>query len=96
MPDMQCGLAQDLKVYIMCVDAALNPLGLSIFVYTDGRLLSAGKAQIYYLFIAFKYDSRLSYKQGEFSHTPFDREHSSLIKHLSQCGPTALLCHVKP
>lgn len=84
MPDMQCGLAQDLKVYITCVDAALNPLGLGIFVYADGRLYSAGKAQIRYLFIAFKYDSRLSYK------------HSYLIKHLSQCGPTALLCHVKP
>lgn len=95
MPDMQCGLAQDLKVYITCVGAALNPLGLGIFVYADGRVYSAGKAQIYYLFIAFQYDSRLSYKQ-EFSHSPFDREHSSLIKHLSQCGPTALLCHVKP
>lgn len=41
-----CGLALALKVFIKCVEAALNPLALSSFVYADGRLKSLEKTQI--------------------------------------------------
>lgn len=98
MHGMPCGLALALKVFIKCVEAGLNLLGLSIFAYADGWFYSVGKAQIciHSDYKVFEREARLCRTHtvswdNKFSLSPFHRWCSSLIKHLTQCGPTALV-----
>lgn len=63
---------------INCMAAVLNPVGFCIFIHADGQLCSEGNAQIC---IHLESCAPLTFHRGC----------SSLVKHLAQCGPTALV-----